>query len=150
METNFNFKSSVCTSKNQSERLLALGLKKETADMMHYAYIYAAGGCFIEEHLRKYHIRVKRDNVWEEIGNEHRIPAWSLDRLRELIPENIFTGVRNQWHRVMYNGVLTYEEGDESLVSFREANIYDRCISCIEWLIKEGYFNKEYLENGNC
>ena len=26
----FNFKSSVCTSKEQSERLLALGLKKET------------------------------------------------------------------------------------------------------------------------
>ena len=73
------------------------------------------------------------------------IPAWSLDRLRELIPENIFTGVRYQWHRVMYNGLLTYEEGDGSLVSFKEENIYDRCISCIEWLIKEGYFNKEYL-----
>ena len=29
----FNFKSSVCTSIEQSERLLALGLKKETADM---------------------------------------------------------------------------------------------------------------------
>ena len=74
------------------------------------------------------------------------IPAWSLDRLREIIPENIFTGVRNQWHRVMYNGILTYEEGEDSLVIFREANIYDRCISCIEWLIKEGYFNKAYLE----
>lgn len=73
------------------------------------------------------------------------IPAWSLDRLRELIPENIFTGVRNQWHRVMYNGSLTYEEGDDSLISFREANIYDRCISCIEWLINAGHFPKEYL-----
>ena len=28
----FNFKSAVCTSRVQSERLLALGLKKETAD----------------------------------------------------------------------------------------------------------------------
>ena len=36
METKFNFKSSVCTSREQSERLLALGLKKETADMVHY------------------------------------------------------------------------------------------------------------------
>lgn len=33
METNFNFNSQVCTDKIQSERLLALGLKKETADM---------------------------------------------------------------------------------------------------------------------
>ena len=33
METKFNFNSQVCTSKIQSERLLALGLKKETADI---------------------------------------------------------------------------------------------------------------------
>ena len=25
-------------------------------------------------------------------------------------------------------------------------NHYDSLIDCIEWLIKEGYFNKEYLE----
>jgi hypothetical protein len=24
-------------------------------------------------------------------------------------------------------------------------NLYDNIIDCIEWLIKEGYFNKEYL-----
>jgi len=29
----FEFKSQICTSKEQSERLLALGLKKETADI---------------------------------------------------------------------------------------------------------------------
>ena len=29
----FNFNSQVCTDKVQSERLVALGLKKETADM---------------------------------------------------------------------------------------------------------------------
>ena len=34
METKFNFKSSVCSSREQSDRLLALGLKKETADMV--------------------------------------------------------------------------------------------------------------------
>ena len=36
MEANFNFNSQVCTNKVQSERLLALGLKKETADMVHF------------------------------------------------------------------------------------------------------------------
>lgn len=99
METNFNFKSSVCTDKNQSERLLALGLKKETADCTLIpscdndgTYVQKIGTLYLE----------LRDDA---------IPAWSLDRLRELIPENIFTGVRNQWHRVMYNGILTYEEG---------------------------------------
>ena len=125
----FNFNSQICTDKNQSERLLALGLKKETADMGWVKLLEGDG----------YMMAIAEDYSFIDI------PAWSLDRLRELIPENIFTGVRNQWHRVMYNGILTYEEGDNSLVIFREENIYDRCISCIEWLIKEGYFNKEYL-----
>ena len=130
MEAKFNFNSQICTTREQSERLLALGLKKETADMHHYRW---------------------SEGFWRVEACPPRgdapnfIPAWSLDRLREIIPENIFTGKYDQWHRVMYNGVLTYEEGDETLVSFRETNIYDRCVSCIEWLIKEGYFNKEYL-----
>ena len=34
----FNFKSQICTTREQSERLLALGLKKETADMHHYMW----------------------------------------------------------------------------------------------------------------
>ena len=129
----FNFESSVCTSIEQSKRLLALGLKKETADMVWTKMARISGTFYVPE------LAPINMVLWRHT------PAWSLDRLRELIPENIFTGVRNQWHRVMYNGILTYEEGDDSLVSFREANIYDRCISCIEWLIKEGYFNKEYL-----
>ena len=129
MDTPFNFKSQICTSREQSERLLALGLKKETADMGWVKLLEGDG----------YVIAIAEDYSFIDI------PAWSLDRLRELIPENIFTGVRNQWHRVMYNGILTYEEGDDSLVIFREENIYNRCISCIEWLIKERYFNKEYL-----
>lgn len=133
MSTNFNFKSQPATSCEQSERLLALGLKPETADC---TLIPSCDndGTYVQ----------KIGTLYLELQDD-AIPAWSLDRLRELIPENIFTGVRNQWHRVMYNGSLTYEEGDDPLVSFRETNIYDRCVSCIEWLIKEGYFNKEYL-----
>ena len=38
MDTKFNFKSSICTSREQSGRLLALGLKKETADCCYYYY----------------------------------------------------------------------------------------------------------------
>ena len=140
METKFNLNSSVCTSKEQSERLLKLGLKKEISDCYLFEYDKEKYKVIAESWLD-----LIADEKYYSQYKDVCFPAWSLDRLRELIPENIFTGVRNQWHRVMYNGVLTYEEGDDSLVIFREANIYDRCISCIEWLIKEGYFNKEYL-----
>ena len=144
METKFNFNSQVCASKSQSERLLALGLKKETAD------------CTLFRRSKNAEWEISTDSYIDwvkeilplELGYTHEdiSPAWSLDRLREIIPENIFTGVRNQWHRVIYNSVLTYEEGNDSLVSFRGGSIYDRFISCIYWLIKEGYFPKEYLE----
>ena len=55
----FNFQSSICTSKEQSERLLELGLKKETADIRGVEGI---------EHTPTY--------------------AWSLHRLIEMMPKN--------------------------------------------------------------
>ena len=36
MKTKFNFNSQICTTREQSERLLALGLKKDTADMYYW------------------------------------------------------------------------------------------------------------------
>lgn len=63
------FNSQICTTKEQSERLLALGLKKETADMV------------ILEHPRKegrYFYIAKEDANWDGF------PAWSLHRLMEI------------------------------------------------------------------
>ena len=64
METNFNFKSQVCTDKIQSERLLSLGLKKETADCCYYYYD------------GEYLIAFAEDAKYPS-----DIPAWSLHRL---------------------------------------------------------------------
>ena len=60
------FNSQICTSREQSERLLALGLKKETADMSigHTGLLYP------------YPHREEEDRVF--------IPAWSLHRLIEM------------------------------------------------------------------
>ena len=65
----FNFTSQICTTKEQSERLLALGLKKETADcvMMYY------DGWHIGE---AEHFDFDKDPVK---------PAWSLHRLIEIL-----------------------------------------------------------------
>ena len=67
MGTKFNFKSQICTDRNQSERLLALGLKKETADCG--IYYSELAGC---------------DRMFAKIETEFdadEIPAWSLHRL---------------------------------------------------------------------
>ena len=73
METNFNFNSQVCTSKIQSERLLALGLKKETADMF---YDYCKDRIGYTWYL------VPKPAT---LGDKRSIPAWSLHRLIEML-----------------------------------------------------------------
>lgn len=134
METKFNFKSQICTDKIQSERLLALGLKKETADMF-YAYY--------KDRIGYDWYLVPRPATF---GDKRSIPAWSLHRLIEMMPldvvpeggfDNIFTLTKGypSGYSVEYDGFSYYHE----------KNIYDTLIEGIEHLIKEGYFNKEYL-----
>ena len=129
METKFNFNSQVCTSRSQSERLLALGLKKETADMRRPHY---------NEHTPW--VIDERDCL-----NEHWLPAWSLHRLIEMMPQH----VAGYFLGVSFDDISYYRgEGlDDLCFKFlKYGNLYDVIIDCIEWLIKEGYFNKEYLE----
>ena len=66
------FNSQICTTREQSERLLALGLKKETADMVH-------------EYLNRWDGYHTHEHDWSDIScDEQHIPAWSLHRLWEL------------------------------------------------------------------
>lgn len=102
---NFEFKSQICTTKEQSERLLALGLKKETADFGHCSY----GGTYIVPKYPNIH-------NWD-----NDIPAWSLHRLMEML------------------ALCQYE-------IYPLDNVYEDIIYIIEEEIKEGYFNKDYLE----
>jgi hypothetical protein len=66
-------------------------------------------------------------DVWlsDSIITNNHFPAWSLHRLIVL---NLDTDLPSA-----YEGI----EGQK--------NIYDEVIDYTEWLIKEGYFNKEYL-----
>ena len=105
------FNSQICTSRSQSERLLALGLKKETADMV-YQYLNQFDGWYV------------RPLDVDESIHHTEIPAWSLSRLLKIIQPMM-------------------ENQNEITIPF--ANIFNQIIDCIEWLIKEGYFNKEYL-----
>ena len=81
METKFNFKSQICTSREQSERLLALGVKPETADM---SIICKYVGCDDDGVL------IYEENIYPYPPSNERIsPAWSLHRLIEMMPKNI-------------------------------------------------------------
>ena len=129
METKFNFNSQVCTSRSQSERLLTLGLKEETADMMLTKGIEAD---FI---TLAFPPQVEED-----------IPAWSLHRLIEMMPRTIKTNDDLFFLLVSKEDVFYDNTEGTAYSSFINRNgLYYNVISCIKWLIKEGYFNKEYL-----
>ena len=61
------FNSQICTTREQSERLLALGLKKETAD------------CALFGNNNQWHPQLADYERWKDYADI--IPAWSLHRL---------------------------------------------------------------------
>lgn len=116
------FNSQICTTKEQSERLLALGLKKETADMV----------------LQKNHFGGWAPSTITECPFDNWIfPAWSLHRLIEMCNKTqvgMTIGIYND--EVTVDGDL-FEVYD---------NTYDNLISIIEWLISLDKFNENYLD----
>lgn len=110
------FTSQICTTEEQSKRLLALGLKKETADMGWVKLLNGDG----------YVIAIAEDYSFIDI------PAWSLHRLLCLLPQEYIYDI--DFQRIMRDFV------------FGSQDMYDEVISCIEILSEEGYFYQEYLE----
>ena len=123
----FEFKSAICTTKEQSERLLALGLKKETADMyitnmsskgLNYTDGWQIGSisyCDVMSFWDSKGLQLEK-TAWSII------PAWSLHRLLEIL----------------------YADTGECMIFFH--NTYDEFIADIENYIRRGIFNKDYLE----
>lgn len=129
-----NFKNQISTSREQSERLLSLGLKPETADM-----------CYIDDFL----LSLTDEDMQD-------LPSWSLSRLLEMMPpylENYGSLYLNcGLHIERYNACnkdkahkYNVEFGIGSTTS-RYENVFDCIIETIGWLILNGHFNKEYLK----
>ena len=78
------------------------------------------------------------------------IPAWSLYRLWELLPKSFWynNGLEKKYHPIIEYGFVNYvtECGMELFDFDCGYEVWGSMIVVIEWLIKEGYFPKEYLE----
>ena len=79
-----NMKSKICTTIDQSKKLIELGIPKNAADMwyQHIGYSITDG-----KEKPTYFPMVIRDNI-----SDDDIPAWSLFALLELMPERIKIG----------------------------------------------------------
>ena len=130
------FKSQICTTFEQSKRLLELGLKTETAD------------CCLDDVIEGIYSPMALKKVFES-----QIPAWSLHRLIELCPEYINIdryADTSYWIKIYkHDNKIIYENDYNRWIYLGDGdNLFDTFIDCIEWLIKEGHFNKEYLNEG--
>ena len=111
------FNSQICTTKEQSERLIALGLKKETSDVSILTNQIDCDGI-------RYSLTPYNEMIYPKVFGA--IPSWSLDRLI-----------------CMINDSDTSE--DYKIEFYTKLNRYDEAIALIQSLIHIGQFNKEYL-----
>lgn len=136
------FKLQIATTRGQSERLLAMGVRIETADMYWVEdKLYVAdeeqGQAFVD-----YPPEDKTDEFY---------PAWSLGRLQEIVPGQIEqVGRPNANLDINADGqywFVTYEELGYD-VKHQEMNhdLFDAIIDTIQWLIDKNHLNLEYLK----
>ena len=109
------FESQVCTNRDQSVRLIDLGLKKETADMHLYRFTAIDNTETWELSVVPYVNMVSAANTFNESYIVDVIkPAWSLHRLIEMLPpgyrEQIRVGTADNPYEYMYQviGRLVY------------------------------------------
>ena len=128
--------SQICTTKEQSERLLSFGLKKETADMLHYK----------SASMKEWGILA---TPWRDDceGCKCYSPAWSLHRLIKFAPIVLYS--RPVLYLTTLGESVFYctEDNDEAYEKSFSAhlNLYDNMIDCIEWLVRNGYVDKEFI-----
>lgn len=137
------FNSQICTTKEQSQRLLELGLKPETADMVYTDANLPYKKDEFQLICKEYSQLHKEVNY--EISPFTFIPAWSLHRLIEIVNLKIQFRLKEKT-TVIYG--ISHSQPFQSFSGFGidGKSYYNSVINAIEWLIKEGYFNKEYLK----
>lgn len=145
------FKTQIATTIEQSKKLLELGIKPETADMTHH---YQGSVDYYElkdiPFAKVMHLRelINKNPILGRSGDDlysKDIPAWSLHRLLAMIPASLgkytMLAVTSEEVGYFYNDLCDGITWDFA----REGNTFDCIIECIEWLMKKGKFNKEYL-----
>lgn len=129
----------ICTSIEQSERLVKLGLDKSTADMHYFSDGY---------NPTRLDIGYDKDNFKFYRGTKNKyIPAWSLSALLLIIPECITLSEDEVYYFQLFPSIdewyTQYQNPDKmasylKIVGFKETPV-DACFEMVVWLIENGY-----------
>lgn len=131
------FNTQIVTTIEQSNKLLELGLDPNTADMSIVTKPVSTDGPFLR--LGSY----KNMRYKDTYGI---IPAWSLHQLITMLPYKVNKSPNNssllQITRIKDNSYHVGYVGYKVI----EMPLFDAIIKLIEELIKDNFFNKDYLK----
>lgn len=129
-----NLSTSIATTCEQSERLLAMGVKPETADMY---WILDKMSLDMESELS-----IGKCSVVEDKWTKYT-PSWSLSRLISMMPTNIngyILGIDFDNKGIEYSKTNCCDRLEWLYIEGYE-NLFDGIIGAIDWLIKNNHFN---------
>ena len=152
---NIEFNTQICTTIEQSKRLLELGLDADTSDMCWLAKKLWGDDVEIPEGDRSYILSTDKDDSFCSRYDVDCVPAWSLHRLIVMLPNVIYTTILSVSINYPDIKLIDFEHNSIEYLSTSGCRmfhknkgkhaLYNNIIDCIEWLIQEGFFNKEYL-----
>ena len=146
----------ICTTIEQSQKLIELGLSPETADMYYQKVIPKSNKT---EHNPKAGNPVEA-LMWYNKGyatfnkaplklEEHCIPAWSLSALLELVPKEINMGTATNYHFSLWptydnTWIAIYETaGHYVMEMYEKQTALEAVYEMVVWLIENKCLNKE-------
>lgn len=138
------FNTQVCTTREQSERLLALGLKKETADM----YLTR---CFVGNNGTPMIFVGAEHKPSTVLFSKEDIPAWSFDRMIAMFPKNAHNEYGNlsfkwEYSNNKYHFYVLAKYAPMGLLLKKHSNdLYELAVSALEWLVKGAFIDEQYL-----
>lgn len=129
--------SKICTSIEQSKKLIELGIDINTADMYY--------------DVNSYGIQSKPDVAIGKVWSKD-IPAWSLAALIELLPNKIVVNNEKYFlhftkNKVEFIGIVTWD-GQKS-ISAEADNLLDACYNIIVKLKNDGNYISVVSEKDN-
>lgn len=148
---NEEFNTQICTTVEQSRKLVDLGLDPITSDMCWLAKKLWGDDVEIPEEDRSYILSTDKDDSFCSRYDVDCIPAWSLHRLIVMLPAvlsmpMIYPAIRIvdfDDNSIAYLNMFDY--GKMFNKNEGKYALYNNIIDCIESLIQDGFFNKEYL-----
>ena len=131
-------KTQIATTPEQSQRLTACGVDKDTADFYWCDFIPDEPSLSMGE--------IPRNNDTGEVISDGDLPAWSFSALLALLPMEVNEeGLQTVFHLTYYPDELKWAAEyydyamDKYLCSERDYTPIEACVKAIEYLTANGY-----------